>query len=255
MQSMAKPVFTAIRQKKLYEQVARKLERFIVHKRSPGDKLPSERELSIMLKVSRSSIRDAVRRLEALGWVEVRPGVGALIRDTSVGPVNPLLLQQRRELGELLEVRRMIEPALAARAAVNSTAEQLALIEEILRRQGEKARQGKMAIEEDSEFHYAIARAGNNSVLLKVLDTLMNLLRETRKRSLQVEGRLERSYEGHLLILAALKRRNAAEAETAMRQHLQDIKHMVFKQLCPKKRMNALEQTTAAQRRTRANPG
>jgi GntR family transcriptional repressor for pyruvate dehydrogenase complex len=254
MQSIAKPAFTAIRHKKLYEQVARKLERFIVYKRGPGDKLPSERELSIIFKVSRSSIRDAVRELEALELVEVRPGIGAVIRDASVAQANPLLLQKRRELGELLEVRSMIEPALAARAAVNSTAEQLALIEEILHRHGQKVRQRKMAIAEDSEFHYAIARAANNSVLLKVLDTLMHLLRDTRKRSLQVEGRLERSYEGHLLILAALKRRDAAEAETAMRQHLQDIRHIVCSNSSDQKG-EELEKAAAARRLAGANPG
>jgi GntR family transcriptional repressor for pyruvate dehydrogenase complex len=192
--------------------------------------------------------------MEALELVEVRPGIGAVVRDAGAVQANPLLLQKRRELGELLEVRSMIEPALAARAAVNSTSEQLALMEEILHRQGQKVRCGKMAIAEDSEFHYAIARAGNNSVLLKVLDTLMHLLRDTRKRSLQVNGRLERSYEGHLLILAALKRRDAAEAETAMRRHLQDIKHIVYSNSSDQKG-EELEKAAVARRLTGTNPG
>jgi len=90
-------------------------------------------------------------------------------------------------------------------------------------------RSGELAIEEDSEFHYTIARAAKNSVVLKVLDVLMDLLRESRARSLQVEGRLQRSLAGHQRILNAIKRRDAAGAEAAMYQHVEEIEEIVLK--------------------------
>ena len=75
-------------------------------------------------------------------------------------------------------------------------------LEDILRRQKEKVDRGELAIDEDSEFHYAIAQAAKNSVVLKVLDVFMDLLRESREHSLQLEGRLQKFFAGHRRILA-----------------------------------------------------
>jgi GntR family transcriptional repressor for pyruvate dehydrogenase complex len=88
-----------------------------------------------------------------------------------------------------------------------------------------------LAVEEDTEFHYRIALASGNSVVLKVMDVVMDLLRETRSRSLQTEGRPQKSLAGHKKILAAMKRRDAVAAETAMRAHIQDVEKMVFDKL------------------------
>lgn len=98
-------------------------------------------------------------------------------------------------------------------------------------RQEAKVLQGGLGIEEDSEFHYAIALASDNNVLLKVVDVLMDLLRETRELSLQVEGRQEKSLAGHRRILSALDRGDAAATEAAMRRHLQEIENVVLKKL------------------------
>ncbi len=234
MGSANKVEFETIRRSKIYEEVARQIERLIAELK-PGDMLPPERELSRLFGVSRGSIRDAIRKLESVGLVEPRQGSGTVVRDFSAdllaAPLTTLLLQKRNMVAELLDVRKMIEPPLAARAASHATAEELAEMEAILDRQAARMRQGELAIEEDSEFHYAIALAANNSVVLKVLDVLMDLLRETRERSLQVNGRLEKSFAGHRRILAALKRRDAAAAENAMRRHLQEIEAIVLRKL------------------------
>ena len=129
--------------------------------------------------------------------------------------VNPFAnaLKHRRELvGELLDFRKMIEPPLAARAATHATAEEIAEMEEILQRQEKTQNQGDAAIAEDAEFHYSVALASGNSVVLKVIDTIMDLLRDTRERSLQVEGRSQKSLAGHRRILAAIKRRDGEAA-------------------------------------------
>src|SRR5215469_5772721 len=228
MQLAAKPEFEAIRKNKVYEEVARQIERLILTKLHPGDKLPAERELAEMLGVSRSSIRDAMRSLELVGLVEPRQGAGTVVREISadvlVTPLANVLAHKRQLVGELLEFRKMLEPPLAA------CADKLAQMEEILRRQGDKLSHSELAIEEDSEFHYAIATASDNSVVLKVLDILMDLLRETRARSLQRKGRPEKSIAGHRRILAAIKRRDAGAAEAAMRQHLRDIEQIVVEE-------------------------
>lgn len=227
------PEFETVRRNKVYEEVARQIERLILKKLKPGDKLPSERELAETLGVSRSSIRDAIRSLELMGMVEPRQGAGTIVREiSSESLANPLanVLKRKEELvSELLDFRKMLEPPLAARAAARVSADEISEMEEILQRQQEKQNQGEAAVAEDAEFHYSIALASGNSVVLKVLDILMDLLRGTRERSLQVEGRPQRSLAGHRRILAALKRHDAEAAKAAMRRHIEDVEEIVLK--------------------------
>src|SRR5271157_1110671 len=191
--------FEVVRKHKIYEAVAEQIERLILEKLKPGDKLPSERQLAEMLQVSRSSIRDAIRGLELTGLVEPRQGAGTIVLErSSESSVNPFAnaLKRRQELvSELLDFRKMLEPPLAARAATHASPDEISEMEEILRRQEDKQGQGDAAVAEDTEFHYSVALASGNSVVLKVLDILMDLLRDTRERSLQVEGRPQKSLE------------------------------------------------------------
>ncbi len=225
----------AIRKAKIYEAVARRLEQFIEQELHPGEKLPPERRLAEIFRVSRSSIREAIRSLELAGLVEPRQGAGTVVREPSnnavIIPISNVLLQRRQSVAELLDVRKIIEPPLAARAALNASAEELAEMADILRRQEEKFSQGELAIDEDAEFHASIAFAANNNVVLKVLDVLMDLLRNTRAQSLQVNGRAQKSLAGHKRILAALKKRDAAAAETAMRRHIEEVEIVVLEKL------------------------
>jgi GntR family transcriptional regulator, transcriptional repressor for pyruvate dehydrogenase complex len=228
--------FTAVRRTRVYEDVARQLQRLIADGAlKPGDMIPPERELAERFGVSRSSLRDAIRSLELAGLLQARQGEGTVVADVSadalVAPLASVLVRKRELIAELIDVRKMLEPALAARAAKNASAEDIAAMEDILRRQREKASAGETWTEEDSEFHYAVARAARNSVVLKVLDVLMDLLRETRARALQVDGRLQRSLAGHRRVLEAIKRRDAAAAERAVKQHLEEIESLVLKKL------------------------
>jgi GntR family transcriptional repressor for pyruvate dehydrogenase complex len=216
-----KSTFETVRRDKVYEGVAKQIERLILKRLQPGDKLPSERELAETLGVSRSSIRDAIRSLELMGMVEPRQGAGTIVREiSSESLVNPLAnaIKRKEELiGEL-----------AARAATRVSPNQISEMERILERQEQKLRDGESTIVEDSEFHYAIALASGNSVVLKVLDTLMDLLRDSRERSLQVEGRPQKSLTAHRRILAALKRHNGEAAKLAMRRHIENVEKIVL---------------------------
>jgi GntR family transcriptional regulator, transcriptional repressor for pyruvate dehydrogenase complex len=230
--ALPKSDFEFVRKNKVYEEVARQIERLILKKLKPGDKLPSERELAEMLQVSRSSIRDAIRGLELMGLVEPRQGAGTIVREVSadslVNPFANALKRKHAMVGELLDFRKMLEPPLAARAAAHASADEIAEMEEVLQRQEEKLARGESTIAEDAEFHYSIALASGNSVVLKVLDILMDLLRDTRERSMQVEGRPEKSLAGHRRILAAIKRQDGESAKAAMRRHIEDVEEIVL---------------------------
>src|SRR5580658_2864266 len=220
----AKSDFEVIRKNKVYEEVAKQIERLILKKLKPGDKLPSERELAEMLQVSRSSIRDAIRSLELMGLVEPRQGAGTIVRersaDSSINPFSNALKRRQELVSELLDFRKMLEPPLAARAAARVSLDDIAEMEEILQCQEGKLSLGEPAIAEDAEFHYSVALASGNSVVLKVLDIIMDLLRETRERSLQLKGRPQKSLAGHRRILAAIKRHAGEAAKAAMRRHI-----------------------------------
>lgn len=230
-----KPAWEAIPRDRVYTKVAEQLQAHIVNELKPGDMLPPERELVQMFGVSRSSIRDAIRRLEAVGLLEPRQGIGTVVRDISadamVAPVASVLLQKRKVIDELLDVRMIIEPALARRAALHASAEQIAELAAVLNRQEEKVRQGELATEEDSNFHYTIALAANNSVMLKLVHVLMDSLRELRERSLQVGGRQAKSLAAHRRILAAIERGDAAAAEAAMCGHLLEVQKLILQKL------------------------
>ncbi len=224
--------FEIVRRHKVFEDVAKQLERLILEKLKAGDKLPSERELAEMLQVSRSSIRDAIRVLELMGLVEPRQGAGTIVRDrsaeSSVSPFSSALKRRQELVSELLDFRKMLEPPLASRAATHASADEISEMEEILQRQEVKLSRGEAAIGEDAEFHYSIALASGNSVVLKVIDILMDLLRDTRERSLQVPDRQEKSLAGHRRILSAIKRRDAEAAKSAMHRHIEDVEEIVL---------------------------
>lgn len=238
-EATTRPEFELIRKKRVYKEVAKQIEQLILTKLKPGDRLPGERELAAMLGVSRSSLRDALLRLEVVGLIESRQGSATVVRDVSadalIPPLAKVIAHKQHLIEELLDFRAMLEPLLAARAARHATPDDIARMDEILSRQHRRVRAGNLAIEEDSEFHDAIARASRNSVVLKVLDVVMDLLRETRARSLQTKGRPAKSLSGHLRIIAAIKRHDTHAAEAAMRQHIKDIEEMVRTKLQPAK--------------------
>src|SRR2546426_5098924 len=117
-----------VRRVRRYEQVAEQIRRLISDGAlKPGDLLPPERDLAVRLGVGRSSVRDAVRTLEVMGILEPRQGHGTVVRDLSadalVVPLSLVLTRKRELVVELLDVRRIIAPALGARAARNATDE------------------------------------------------------------------------------------------------------------------------------------
>lgn len=227
-----------VRRTKVYEEVAVRLRRVIADGRlKPGDKLPPERELASALGVSRTSVRDAIRSLQVAGLLEPRQGEGTVIRELStetlMAPIASALLARRDLLADLLDVRKMIEPAMAREAARRATPDEVRQMEAILARQAARIEAGGLAIEEDSAFHDMIARASRNQVVLKVVDVLMDLLREGRERSLQVRGRPQRSLGGHRQILEAIRRRDGDAAERSMLNHLEQIEEMLLPERQP----------------------
>jgi GntR family transcriptional repressor for pyruvate dehydrogenase complex len=193
----------------------------------PGRPLPSERVLAGRFGVSRGSIRDAFRTLETIGLLVTRHGQGTFPKELDVdGLVAPLasVLTYRHDLqDELLDVRRMFEPAVARVAAARVTEAELADLDRILDAQRQKLKAGRSAIAEDTAFHAALAKATRNRVVVSIMATLNDLLVESRKLSLKQAGRPARSIRGHEAVVAALRRRDGDDAARAMHEHIEQI--------------------------------
>jgi GntR family transcriptional regulator, transcriptional repressor for pyruvate dehydrogenase complex len=217
-----------IRKTRVHEEIADRIRQLILEGTyPPGEPLPSERVLAARLGVSRGSVRDALHTLEVLGLLEPRHGQGTFPRELSVERlVTPLaqVLVYRRDLqDELMDVRRMFEPAVARAAATRVTDEDVAELERVIERQRRKIGSGRSAIGEDTEFHAAMARATHNRVAVRLMATLNDLLMESRKLTLKQRGRPERSLRGHEAIVRAMRRRDAGAAEQAMHDHIDEI--------------------------------
>ena len=210
------------------EEIADRLRVMILDGTFPaGRPLPAERSLAEQFAVSRGSIRDAFRTLETVGLLVARHGQGTFPQELDVDRlVAPLasILSYRHDLqDELLDVRRMFEPAVARVAATRVTDEDLAQLQRILDAQLKKLKTGRSAIVEDTAFHEVLARATRNRVVVSIMATLNDLLVESRKLALKQKGRPARSVLGHRAVIAALRRRDADAAASAMRQHIDQI--------------------------------
>ncbi len=225
-----------VRKTKVYAEVAAQIHRLIADGRlKPGDKLPPERELAEVFGVSRTSVRDAIRVLETQRLLEPRHGEGTVVRqipiDTIVSSLADALTASKDLTADLFDMRKMLEPPLARAAAFRATAEDMDALEEILERQARRVRAREVTVEEDHAFHYRIATAAKNQVVLRIIDVLMDLLRESRERSLQVGGRAEKSLRGHRRILDAIRQRDPDGAADAMRAHIEEIEAILFPEI------------------------
>ena len=217
-----------IKKTRIAEEVADRIRTLILDGTFPqGQPLPSERVLTERFGVSRGSIRDALRILETIGLLETRHGRGTfpheLTVDRLVAPLASVMTYQQDLQDELLDVRRMFEPAVARAAATRMTDEDFADLQRILDAQRRKLETGQSAIVEDTAFHAILARATRNRVVVRLMATLNGLLVESRALTLSQKGRPAKSIEGHEAVVSALRRRDAEGAAQAMRDHIDQI--------------------------------
>ncbi|TMG40205.1 MAG: FadR family transcriptional regulator, partial [Chloroflexi bacterium] len=207
---MGVTAITALRpleRSRLYEDLGERLGQFVGESRmAPGDRFPPERELARRLRVSRTSVRQAMVVLQAQGFVDVRHGEGIFLRRTrGFGESLPKLIERRRRLPEVLEAREALEVKLAELAAGRRTKEDLTAMHGALRTMEKEIKSRGLGTEGDAAFHHAIASAARNQVLLHLIDAMAEAIQETRVESLSEPGRPPRSLEAHRRILNAIE--------------------------------------------------
>ncbi len=216
-----------VRRDRLYQGIVTQIEGLLARgELKPGDQLPPERQLAEQFRVSRASVREALRSLELLGIVETRPGGGTFVRHGQPGDLTkPLtnLIARGHDLKDVIDVRGLMEPAVAERAARNVTAEDLAELREVLAAQERKVSAGESYVDEDTRFHEVIGSAARNELLVTVLGVIWDVLRSSREEWLQTERRAHESLEAHRRILAALERHDPRGARDAAAEHVRTV--------------------------------
>jgi DNA-binding FadR family transcriptional regulator len=227
----SQPVVEPIQRSRLYQQVVASLCQAIRQGQiKPGQRLPPERELAEQLQVGRSSLREALRALEISGIIESRQGGGTYVREFYDGDViSPLALVLQTSddvVGDLWEMRIMVEPALAARAAMRASPAQVAALHALLDRQ-----EALLALPDgidpfeasDRGFHVTIAQAAGNKVASRVVQLMKQMLRDSQRYFAYAHDRRRQALAYHREIVAAIEARDPRAARDAMLRHLQSV--------------------------------
>lgn len=224
-------MFEPFHQTRLYEQVVERIEKLVFEGQlNPGDRLPAERELSEQFNVSRTVIREAVKALQEKGLVEIRPGVGTFVHDGMANTMRQslgrmVMIDRHHGLHNLTQVREIFEPEIAAIAAQNATPKDIQAMEAAVREMDQSMSDVDRYITADHEFHLALARATQNTLIVDLIDSIVDLLAEQRRLIfLAGNGGPERGQQHHRNILTAIINRESKQAHNLMTRHLRQVR-------------------------------
>lgn len=224
--------FTPIKSKRLYEEIVEQIKQLISDgKLKPGDKLLAERDLADRFQVSRASVREAIRTLEMLGIIDIRPGEGTFIRGTEtddiIRPLAMFLAVERNSLLDMFEMRRIFETATASLAAQRATLEEVNQIEGMLEnmRESLNVQDPEKGEEFDAAFHYAVAEATHNSLLIRLFKTVTEDFAKANsvaRRQLYHDNiqNAQKIIDQHSEILQAIRSGDPQSASATMLAHL-----------------------------------
>jgi GntR family transcriptional repressor for pyruvate dehydrogenase complex len=198
---------------------------------SPGTKLPSERELAANFGVARSSLRQALKVLEIMGVITQKVGDGSYLnRDASsvlAVPMEFLFLLDDTSLQELTEMRLMMEPALAAKAAERANSQHIALLRQSIVDLGHSKHDRVQLVASDILFHRAIFQASGNRLAGRLFHTIHRAMLNMIMVTSQLVD-LEHTLHFHQPILEAIEQRNSELAARLMTDHLNDARDLLL---------------------------
>jgi GntR family transcriptional repressor for pyruvate dehydrogenase complex len=222
--------YVPVQTTKVFEQISGQIEQQILRgELKSGDRLPTERELAEQFHASRTAVREAMKILAQKGLLEMRPGRGTtVINGTSQALRDSLGLMLRvarhDTARDLVEVREILEPEIAALAAARATPEDIRDLYRAVETMDAHIHNADAFITADNTFHQVLARATQNDLILTLMDSVMELLSEQRKQIFFVEGGPLRGQSHHKQLLDTVVRHDSEAARHAMRAHLQQVR-------------------------------
>jgi len=206
-------------------------EMIVTGKLKPGDRLPAEETFATQMGVGRGTVREALCVLSYVGLLErrkngtyVSAGGGKKTGDTITSAIR-----QYSGYMEIIEVRRVVEPELAALAAARATPEQVAELgdhyQRMLREQSDRER----FIDDDNQFHRIIFAAAGNSLFQKIMGTIQEVMRDNQAQVIRSGQIMPRSLGFHQRLFEAIKDGDPNNARRIMREHVEDIEREMQK--------------------------
>jgi GntR family transcriptional repressor for pyruvate dehydrogenase complex len=213
---------------RLSDQVATQIQELVIESALKlGEKLPSERELSKLLGVSRTVVREAVRALVAKGLLEVRHGGGMIVRAPDSALVSEIMINMLRSDGDVTfmhvhEVRYLLEVEIAGLSAERRDDDDLLQMEGQLQAMVEHEGDPLRWAEADVAFHAAIAVATHNPLYLVLLNSIVEMLMELRLTAISLPDTPQKAYHHHMILFERIKAQDRPGARKAMRDHLRE---------------------------------
>ena len=234
--------FHKVETEKLSQAVARQIEALILRGiLRPGERLPSERDLADRLGVSRPSLRDALADLESRSLLATRPGAGVYVADVLGSAFSPALIQlfatHDEAVFDYLAFRRDMEGLAAERAATLASDTDLAVIDAILQKMeaAHALRDPTTEAALDAQFHMAIIEASHNVVMLHMMRSMFDLLRQgvfyNRQTMFKNRATRDALLDQHRAINAGLQDRNPSTARAAVAAHLAYVEQALADQI------------------------
>ncbi len=225
-------MFETVKPNKVSEHIIEQIRKAIFEGQlKPGDKLPSERELVENFKVSKATLREAIRSLEVLGFLEIRKGAsgGSFVTEVDMEKARDCFTNflhfKNLSLKDLSEVRLLLEPHIAEKAALGINEEDLKRLEELLR-ECDYVLRHDIPIESrknEVEFHRIIASVTGNPILMFILDFVENLLIDTKEILQPSREFSQKVQKAHRRIYKALLERNRKKARAEMVKHVREV--------------------------------
>jgi GntR family transcriptional repressor for pyruvate dehydrogenase complex len=218
-------MFEHLQHKRIYEEVVDMIvERIRSGTLTVGQRFPPERVLAEEMGVSRTSLREALRALESMGYIYSVPGGGNYVNSVSLEhvlpPLSAMVAQDKKFAADIIEVRLHLEVYMAELAAKNATKQQLSQIYGTILDIQSEIEAGGNGIEGDNKFHLEIARASQNKAFAVITELVGELMTESRRATLDIPGQPAKTIEDHRRIFEALQDGDPERAAAAMEDHL-----------------------------------
>jgi GntR family transcriptional repressor for pyruvate dehydrogenase complex len=218
-------MFEQLQHKRIYEEVVEMIvQRIRAGTLKVGQKLPPERVLAEEMGVSRTSLREALRSLESMGYIYSVTGGGNYVNSVSIenvlSPLSAMVAQDHKLAADIIDVRLHLEVHMAGLAAKNASKQQIAQMYSAILDMQSEIEQGGNGIRGDNQFHLEIARASQNRAFAIITELVGELMAESRKATLDMPGQPAKSIEDHMVIFEAIRDGDGERAAVAMESHL-----------------------------------
>jgi GntR family transcriptional repressor for pyruvate dehydrogenase complex len=194
----------------------------------PGDQLPTQSQLTEQLQVGRSTVREALKGLAAMGLVEMKAGRGTFVKQmmprTVISPELQALSMHRALTEHIWEAREILEPEIVALAVQRATEGDLSAIHDIMTEAEEAFKHGEPVDQLSPGFHLAIARASHSEVLVIFIESILSVLVHKEKLARRNPSYVQWELQSHRVIYKCIAERDALGARTRMVEHIDKSK-------------------------------